>query len=38
MSKELDLMISYFKLLRLMAKHKPLIPLFFDLDSHWKPK
>lgn len=35
MSKELDLMLNYFNLLKIMSKHKSLIPLFFSLDSHY---
>jgi len=35
MTKELDLMIGYFKLIKIITRHKVLIPLFFDLDPHY---
>jgi hypothetical protein len=38
MTKELALMNGYFKLLNIMARHKVLIPVFFDLDPHYQPK
>lgn len=38
MSKEINLMFGYFKLLKIMSTHKILIPTFFDLDPHYQPK
>lgn len=38
MSKEMELMFTYFKLLRIMSKHKILMPLFFQLDPKYKPR